>query len=422
MGFLKSLFGDAQSASPLQSGDLFITRLTDHLKRVDALGGPHSAFVKDYFPREVVTMLAAAAADKMALTHADQKEHSFCISKPPVSYWICTIGLSIGDAKKWFGKVYGGYSKLLERAWSSDHFRGPGCEVLVHIVYGRAKKADWVNMTIFPIGRERFGFKPILPIDLLNETEKVQDDQWETLNAGVRLYYGEERYDHAIIVGKDALQVAEQAYGPNHPNIAVSLNNLAAVYRAQGQYAQAEPLYKRSLAIDETALGPDHPDVAQSLNNLAELYSAQGKYAQAELLYKRSLAISEKAFGPDHPTSATILNNLGSLYKTQSQYAQAELLYKRSLAIDETALGPDHPSVAASLNNLGLLYETQGQYAQAEPLLTRALAIVEKALGPDHPKVATTLVNMALLYRKTDREKTAEVLEKRAAAIKAIQR
>ncbi len=33
-----------------------------------------------------------------------------------------------------------------------------------------------------------------------------------------------------------------------------------------------KPLYKRSLAINEKALGPDHPDVAVSLNNLAALY------------------------------------------------------------------------------------------------------------------------------------------------------
>ena len=49
----------------------------------------------------------------------------------------------------------------------------------------------------------------------------------------------------------------------------MSLNNLANCTRAQGRYAEAEPLYKRSLAIREKALGPDHPDVAQSLNNLA---------------------------------------------------------------------------------------------------------------------------------------------------------
>ena len=63
---------------------------------------------------------------------------------------------------------------------------------------------------------------------------------------------------------------------------------------------------KRALAIREKALGPDHPDVAVSLNNLAGLYAYQGRYADAEPLFKRALAIREKALGPDHPDVATI--------------------------------------------------------------------------------------------------------------------
>ncbi len=40
-------------------------------------------------------------------------------------------------------------------------------------------------------------------------------------------------------------------------------------YQYHGRYADAEPLYERSLAILEKALGPEHPEVATSLNNLA---------------------------------------------------------------------------------------------------------------------------------------------------------
>ncbi len=82
----------------------------------------------------------------------------------------------------------------------------------------------------------------------------------------------------------------------------------------QGNYGEAEPLYRRSLAILEKALGPEHPDVATSLNNLALLYKTLGNYAEAEPLYRRSLAIWEKALGPEHPDVATSLNNLAALY------------------------------------------------------------------------------------------------------------
>ncbi len=67
------------------------------------------------------------------------------------------------------------------------------------------------------------------------------------------------------------MAIDEKALGPNHPDVATSLNNLAALYATQGQYAQAEPLYKRALAIQEKGLGQDPPSVAETLNNLALL-------------------------------------------------------------------------------------------------------------------------------------------------------
>ncbi len=216
-----------------------------------------------------------------------------------------------------------------------------------------------------------------------------------------------------------SLVISEKALGPEHPDVATSLNNLALLYYNQGKYADAEPLYKRALAIKEKALGPEHPSVATSLNNLAALYRVQGRYAEAEPLHKRALAIREKALGPDHPYVATSLNNLALLYDDQGKYTEAEPLYKRALAIWEKALGAEHPEVANSLNNLAGLYDTQGRYAEAEPLHQRALAIREKALGPDHPHVAQSLENYAALLRKTGRGTEATKMEARAKAIRA---
>ena len=54
---------------------------------------------------------------------------------------------------------------------------------------------------------------------------------------------------------------------------------------------QAEPLYKRALTIAEKALGPDHPNVAMSLNNLAALYRATKRDKEAETLEQRATRI-----------------------------------------------------------------------------------------------------------------------------------
>ena len=116
------------------------------------------------------------------------------------------------------------------------------------------------------------------------------------------------------------------------------MNEAALAFFNAGKYREAEPLYERALAIWEKALGPDHTDVALSLKNLARLYRAQHKYEKAGTFCTRSLAVMEKAFGPDHVEVAAILNELAELNEYQGHLDQAESLFKRSLAISEKLL------------------------------------------------------------------------------------
>ncbi len=87
------------------------------------------------------------------------------------------------------------------------------------------------------------------------------------------------------------------ALGPEHPDVATSLHNLALVYRLQGKYAEAGPLYQRSLAIREKALGPEHPHVATSLENYAGLLRATRRSAEAAKMETRAKAIRAKDAG-----------------------------------------------------------------------------------------------------------------------------
>jgi tetratricopeptide (TPR) repeat protein len=229
--------------------------------------------------------------------------------------------------------------------------------------------------------------------------------------------YERGRYAEAEPLCQHALAIFEHQLGPEHPDTAQSLNNLAELYYAQGRYEQAELLYERALAIREQQLGPQHPETAQCLNNLAALYKEQGKYARAEDLVQRALAIREQQLGPENPDTAQSLNNLALLYHDQGKYEQAEPLYQRALAIREQQLGPEHPDTAQSLNNLAGLYYSQDKYEQAEPLLVRALAICEQQLGSEHPDTAQSLNNLALLYQAQGRHSEAEQLYQRALHI-----
>lgn len=68
-----------------------------------------------------------------------------------------------------------------------------------------------------------------------------------------------------------------------------------------GDLAAARPYYERALAVRERVLGPDHPDTATSLNNMAILCYYEGNLPAAADLMRRALAIWEKVLGPGHP-------------------------------------------------------------------------------------------------------------------------
>jgi tetratricopeptide (TPR) repeat protein len=188
------------------------------------------------------------------------------------------------------------------------------------------------------------------------------------------------------------------------------LRETAIYLKDRARYAEAEPLFLRALYIEEQRLGPEHPDVAYPLNNLAGLYRQQGRYTEAEPFCLRALHIREQAQGPEHPDVAYPLNNLAVLYNEQGRYAEAEPLYLRALHIREQAQGPHHPDTAETMYNLAQLREAQGDSEEARAYYTHALAIREQALGGHHPRTTETRERLiALLHAMGQHEEAAQL-------------
>ena len=80
-----------------------------------------------------------------------------------------------------------------------------------------------------------------------------------------------------------ALQIDEDSFGPNHPDVAIDLNNLALLLQDTNRLADAEPLMRRSLEIVETSLGADHPNTQIVRDNLAALLREIASRTEPEL-------------------------------------------------------------------------------------------------------------------------------------------
>ena len=64
------------------------------------------------------------------------------------------------------------------------------------------------------------------------------------------------------------------------------------------------------MEIHRKVLGEDHPDTALSYNNLAFNLQAQGQYGAAQALYQKALDISRQVLGEDHPQTARLYSSL----------------------------------------------------------------------------------------------------------------
>lgn len=89
---------------------------------------------------------------------------------------------------------------------------------------------------------------------------------------------------------------------------------------------------RQLVELREQAFGPDHPDVASALHILAARYHLVRRYDQAQALYERALAIRSESLGHDHPSTVEVLEDLGDLWRDRRDRHHAASAYGLALS------------------------------------------------------------------------------------------
>jgi tetratricopeptide (TPR) repeat protein len=273
------------------------------------------------------------------------------------------------------------------------------------------------------------------------------------------MHIDQERLDSAESLVKRALEVQTKNLGPNHPDIAYSLENLGDIYfsrrdfatakehylkagrilsdyfgkhsdgyatsllfladneLAQSNYSAADKLYKEARSIYSDILGPNARDLALVDQKLAHMYFETGNFEEARVKALSALNIRQRMYGLEHPSTATALSELAyvSLLKNEPDYCES--LYRLALAIDTQIYGKENPAVASALIRLGNFYAMQSQYAKAEDALKAAVAIRDKVFGENSVLTADALLVLGETYTQSSKFDEAETTIKRAIEI-----
>ena len=168
----------------------------------------------------------------------------------------------------------------------------------------------------------------------LNMTEKATGtESIETarvLNGYALLLVASDKIDEAMDLYGKALSIWNKVgYDKTYrtaQEYASLTSNIAEVERIRGNLREAFDKQQASLAVAEIALGPDHPDVANSLNNIGAIYYANKNYVDAERSFRRAQFILERNVPPDHPDLLSVRKNLLYLYQVTNQIPDKDVL------------------------------------------------------------------------------------------------
>jgi tetratricopeptide (TPR) repeat protein len=126
-----------------------------------------------------------------------------------------------------------------------------------------------------------------------------------------------------------ATQYYQLAAGLQPANLTY-LKVAAELSHAFGEFHETGCLLEQVLKIQEKLLGPEHVELAQTLNNLAVLRHTQGRDAEAEAFYLWALEICEANLGPQDQDVVNLMQNYAAFLQEVGRHREADAFKTRA--------------------------------------------------------------------------------------------
>ncbi len=193
-------------------------------------------------------------------------------------------------------------------------------------------------------------------------------------------------FDRARVTFAEALELYERRFGADHPEYALTLENMGGIAFRLGQYDSCLANLERVKAIRSRKLGPDHPLVQRTMLNMATVASMSGNPERAIAIYDEIMPRMLEINGEMHIDTAATSRNLGIALAKAGRYEEARASYDRSRRIYAELLGEGHETVARLDHDKARLLIAQERWSAAEPYARRALEVFKATVGDDDPR------------------------------------
>lgn len=227
-----------------------------------------------------------------------------------------------------------------------------------------------------------------------------------TLTTYADILHRKDMHREAIEKYREAAAIYKGALDNGHPARTRVVKGMARAYQDLGEADSAEVYMLAALDGYRARYGPVHRLVAVTLGDLATMYRLQKRHPEAQRFRRQSLEMRRELLGDtDHTAIAVALNNLGVDYMHAGQLQQAEETLNEALVMRRKLLSPDDINLAETIRGLGNTYALQRRFVEAESLLVSVMPTFETKAPNRLPGFHR---DMYLLYKDWERPDMAE--------------
>lgn len=196
-----------------------------------------------------------------------------------------------------------------------------------------------------------------------------------------KAHFDAQQYQEAAQPAQEVVELTEQTFGPDHPELVTPLNNLATVQERVGDYEGSEASYRRSIAIVEKADGYYSDRLVRPLMGLGVTFNAAGRYQQGLLAFQRAQHITHRREGVYNLDQIELIDGETQSYLGLNEFSEADRSQRLAFIISERKLGKDNIDLVPAMQKLAQWYQRTFQYANERIMYERALEILEAHHG-----------------------------------------
>lgn len=198
-------------------------------------------------------------------------------------------------------------------------------------------------------------------------------------------------------VARKALDIRLRMLGAQHPDTAMSHNNVSATARRIGKLDDALTHGQRAYEIWSSLHGENHIDTALGLSQIGAVYRARNDFQKGFELENRTLAIRRRLFGDNHPDTVTSTLCVARCFLDLHRFEEAENLARHGLESAQALFGERSYFGCGALFLVAEILLSRGRTKEAIEHSRKCFTWRSDLLGLRHEETAHSAIQLANL-------------------------